>query len=355
MKLAPKKVYFALTRRNPIKIADESRSGGVPPVTTIPSQSFAFEEDGSIIEIRYAVGEKSIYPDEQSNRVSDKSVKDIIFSDGFISVNSTEKSLIKYLRESVYNEANNYPNSGFKTKFKEYNQEHEADKMLSKERKKDEASQIFFELMENQHRAKGVLRKLGVTGNGFPVRMMKGLDYVKKNPSDFIELMANPQEVALAERIEYLFQAEQTNIISYQLGKWNWEGAGEIIPVVKGENPHSYLANWTFESKEGQGVWARIKEVLDKNSGEEKVVSSKPLSATEEVMLKGLSTEDLFEKAKNKEIGAITFKSGKGFTYTDLDEEVHEMGKSKILALEFIDDNSELKDELERRIADLLK
>ena len=349
MKLAPKKVYFTLTRRNPKQIADESRAGGVPPITTLPAHSFAFEENGSIKEIRYVLGESSIEPNEQSNRVKEQSVKDIIFTDGFIGVNETERALLSYLRSSVYNEKNNYPNSGYKTKFKEIDPEEQANKFMNEAKRGAEAEELFFKLMDNQHRMKGVLRKLGITGKGHPIRMKKGLDYVKKNPDSFIKLMANPQEISLAERIEYIHLAEETNILNYQLGKWSWEGAGEIIPVAKGENPHAYFAEWTFASKEGQGVWLRVKEVLDGGSKEEpKAVSTLPLSKTHEVMMSGLSDADLLQKGKD--INVVVYERMQ-HKYTDLEGDVHEMGKSKTLASEFLSSNAEIRDELKRRIA----
>lgn len=353
MKLAPKKVYFVLTERNPKEIADESRASWYPPVSTVPCQSYAFDDNGSLVEIRYAVGESSINPDKQSNRVTENSLKDIIISDGSISVKETEKALLEYLRSSVYNEANNYPSSGFKTKFKEVSQSEEADKLISSAKRAAEAEKVFFELSENQHRMKGVLRKLGVTGKEYPVKMMKGLTYVKKNPDEFIKLMANSQEVALAERIESIYVAEQTNIITYQLGKWSWEGAGEIIPVVKGENPHSYLAEWTFESKEGQGVWKRLNEVMNANSGKDtKTVSELPISKTHEVILEGLTAADLLDKGKKMK--AIVYE-GKQFKYTDLDGDVHAMGTKKDEAHDFINKTVKIKDELKRRIAATLE
>lgn len=350
MRVQPKKLVYQLTKRNPTTVADESRAGGFPPLKSIPSDSFTFRTDGNgrteKVRIRYRAGESSIFPEKQSDFAGDP--VDLKFIDGILTVLDTETSLIDYLDTCAYNEDKNFAGSGVKTKFKRSDFEKDADNYLNEAKRASEAEAEYFTMAASPTKLRAVSRKLGINVNQ-PAWQMRMHSKVKAKPNEFLSLLANPQEMALAERTDSIFEADEKNIIRYALGKWSWTGEMDFLAVTKGFEPHAFLAEWTFTDSGGAGVWGRLKANLDKDiPTEEEIKKISETTAVESIQMDSLSESDLRKKGKNH---GLIVRTGTKTNYIDLDGVTHDMGNSNDAVDKFIRLNSEIKSELKKRIA----
>lgn len=94
--------------------------------------------------IRYCVGERFIYKDEQSENA--KQAKSVVFREGVLTLSPYESTLLEYLRTSDYNGSNPNRNPNKDILFYEYQPEIRATKSLNEEREEVEARSKVFQL-----------------------------------------------------------------------------------------------------------------------------------------------------------------------------------------------------------------
>lgn len=345
--LNQKRYTFQLTKRNPEKTAN---GRAYPPQVTIPSESVMYV-DGRPVAIRYAINEDTIIKKEQSEFA--KQAPAIALVDGHLNIGEREAMMLDYMRKTVYNSANNFEGSGFKTIFREVDYEKETADQITDLKRAGEALVEFWKMQgENQDRARAVSRRLGVNTKT-PSWILGAVKFVEKNPDEFLKFIANGKEVELAERIDALDKAAEINIIDFALGTWSWVGAGDIINVPKGQDALEELAMWTFNSGAGQTVWTRINTKLN---GDKKVEENidKVVDVTKKALLaaQDMTSEELL--AKGKEAGVVTRK-GAYFYYTIEGEDEITLGKSNTEAISLLRKENKLRNDLVLRVADFIE
>ena len=113
LKTAPKGHTIRNNSNRVFNLLKKSKEGKYPATFDIPEEDEVYMEwedkDGKQREglrhIRYAIGERSIFVDEQSSEASNKRGT-IRFIDGLLVVNEMEKTKLKYLEVCNYNKGN---------------------------------------------------------------------------------------------------------------------------------------------------------------------------------------------------------------------------------------------------------
>ena len=130
---------FNLVKRNP--------QGGYPATADIPEEDEVYmewtdkksgEEKSGLRHIRFAIGESSIYVDEQSAKAETRRGK-IKFTDGLLTVNEMEKTKIEFLEVCNYNKSNHESGTAMVGKsalFRSDASKHEARLRLNKRHQK---------------------------------------------------------------------------------------------------------------------------------------------------------------------------------------------------------------------------
>lgn len=339
-----KKYTFQLCKANPANTANGLK---YPPQVAVPSNSYMFK-DGKLIEIRYAVGESTIIKSEQSQHA--QTAPAIIITDGRVTLKEREGLALEYLRSTIFNEANNYPESGFKSLFKELDFNKIAEDATNKVKLAGEATVEFWKLhAEDSRKLRAIARRLIPSIDvKNPAWILPADSYVKRNPDEFLKFIRNTRDVEFAERLDYLVEAEERNIISFGLGSWSWVGGGEITSVPRGLDKHEELTNWTYTNSRGNEVWAKI-------AGKLKGVDVDKLAQKIERKVRGIATEvhdmDLDELiAEGKKAGVIT-REGINFAYNELDGNQILLDKSNKSINEFLEKNPKALEDLKNRIS----
>ena len=339
-----KKYTFQLTRRNPRKTAN----GLIfPPQVSVPSESYMIK-DGKLVAIRYAIGESTIIKKDQSEYA--QTAPAIILSDGRVTLKEREELALEYLRSTILNEANNYPESGFRTLFKELDFEKMTEDSVNKIKLAGKATVEFWRMQEeDQRKLKAICRRLSPSINvKTPSWLLSADSYVKRNPDEFLKILGNAQEIEFAIRLDYIIEAQERNIISFGLGSWSWVGGGEITSVAKGLNEHEELTTWTFTNSRGSELWAKI-------SGKLVNTDVDRLAKKIERKVRGVAAEvnemDLDELvAEGKKIGVIT-REGINFVYNEVDGNTITLEKSNRSINEFLEKNPKALEDLKNRIS----
>ena len=112
LKKAPKGHTIRNNSNQIFNLLKKNSKGEYPPTCDIPEEDEVYmewEEDGvpkeGLRHIRYSIGEKSIFVDEQSKEAA-KRRGTIRFTDGLLVVNEMEKTKLKYLEVCNYNKTN---------------------------------------------------------------------------------------------------------------------------------------------------------------------------------------------------------------------------------------------------------
>jgi hypothetical protein len=338
----PTNITFRLAKANPKAVAN---AGRIYPVTlSIPSEDVIYNAEGRQVRIRYAIGEESIYVSEQSEFA--KPAERTKFVDGFKTVPTKNKAQIEFLRATNFNAAITEKVEGRGTIFKEMNYEKEAEAQFDKEMSKGQAEAEFWELNKDSDKIRAIARRLGVNIKVSSWRnSMLGL--VRKSPEKFQEIVSDPQAIEFAVRLDHVHQAHSAQVITFAVGRWSWSGADAIVAVPKGANKYDYLANWTYEDKEGE---LTFKEMYAKTQG---IVGP---AAMENAQIKAESAanavshssfEDILKKARAVDI--IDWKNSR-FHYVKEDFTEVVIGKSKVEAIERLKEDPEMLTDVKRRL-----
>tara|TARA_R110000744_G_C19303000_1_gene555942 strand:+ start:431 stop:1255 length:825 start_codon:yes stop_codon:yes gene_type:complete len=251
-----KPVVFQLTRRN----EKPSIAGKNYPVShRIPSEDEVYDEEtGRNRMIRYAIGEQSIYLDEQT---SDNPVLgDIVFENGILVVQYQQVTLREFLQTSNWNKSNPDRMTTKRIIYDALDGEVDAQKNLENLEVEFHAMELLMEM--DAQKMIGYARALGVNVDRSMYEIKHDMMIMAKNqPQLFLDEISNPK----TERMQVVLDAEDERVIVVNAAKrqvfWGF-GTKEVITTVPvGIDPKAHFVDYTF-GDEGQEVFKKIKKVL---------------------------------------------------------------------------------------------
>jgi hypothetical protein len=245
--------HFKLTKRNP-KPALKGRH--YPSIKLLPSQEEIYDpETNKTRTIRYAVGESSVYKDEQPVQVV---LGDIIFQNGSIIVPYTNPTLIEFLTLSNHNADNPHRKPEKARLFKELNPAKDAEKSLELEEAVARAKALVFTLPFEEIR--GYARVLGVNVKRSVAEIKHDMvRLAEKDPKMFMAGLDDPK----TKRQQTLYDAASSGVIEVTGKGAYWKYGDEkklFTPIPTGRNGILWLAEWTLTDEEGKEVYKEIEK-----------------------------------------------------------------------------------------------
>jgi hypothetical protein len=252
-----KPVIFQLThkRKNP---ALEGRF--YPLQQRLPSIEEIYDpETETTRQIRYAVGETSIFKDEQARNVK---LADIVFQNGKVIVDKTNPKLLQFMELSNHNQGNPNRIRGKEVIFKKLDSS--ASAKASVDTIVLESQAVSLCLTTDFAKLKGYARVLGRDINVSADEIRHDMILLaKKDPKKFIDGLDDPT----TRRSQTLLDAREYGIImiSGRSVKWNiGDNKGIIINTPIGRDVMEYLSEWTMTERDGEEVYEEIKKRLEK-------------------------------------------------------------------------------------------
>lgn len=252
-----KPTVYVLTKR-----ADRPSLKGryYPGYFRMPSSEEILDEATEKIRtIRYALGEPSIYKDEQPEKVT---VGDIIFTNGTLTLDRTNPNLIQFLALSNHNEANpnRMPNKRvfFRLLDPEKSAKISVDSVINESKAVNVALTMEFSKLVGYAKVMG----MDVERSADEIRHDM-IMFAKKNPKLFMDGVDDP----VIARQTVLAKAKELGIITMdgRTVKWNTGGKGTaIITCPVGMNLAKYFAEWTMNEKDGGDVFDEIEKKVSK-------------------------------------------------------------------------------------------
>jgi hypothetical protein len=243
--------HFKLVKRNE-KPALKGRH--YPSIKILPSEEVIYDpaKDQSRT-IRYAIGEASIYKDEQPAEVV---LGDIIFQNGSIIVPYTNPSLIEFLVLSNHNTENPHRKTEKERIFVELNPARDAEQALELEEATSRAKALVFTLPFDDIR--GYARVCGVNVNRSASEIKWDMKILaEKDPVGFMAGLDDPA----TKRQQVLHDAANCGVIEIS-GKGAYWKHGDtknlITPIPAGKNGVEWMAEWTLTDEEGKTVFKEI-------------------------------------------------------------------------------------------------
>jgi hypothetical protein len=243
--------HFKLTKRN-AKPALTGRH--YPSIKVLPSEEEIYDpETNKTRTIRYAVGESSIYKDEQPQVVVKS---DIIFQNGSIIVAHTNPSLIEFLTLSNHNAENPHRKTEKRIMFKELNPAKDAEQALEIEEAQARAKALVFTLPFDE--IKGYARVCGVNTKRSASEIKHDMvTLAGKDPKGFMAGLDDP----LTKRQQVIMDACTVSVLEIS-GKGAFWKHGDtknlIIPIPAGQDGIVWFAEWTMTDEDGKDVFKEI-------------------------------------------------------------------------------------------------
>ena len=247
---------YVLSRRSE-KPATQGRH--YPVSHRIPSMDEIYDEEtGRNRMIRYAIGEQSIYVDEQT---SDNPVLgDIIFNNGTLVVQYQQVTLREFLEASNWNKSNPDRMTNKKVIYDLLDGEVDAQKSIENLEVEFHAMELLMSM--DAQKMVGYARALGVNVDRSMYEIKHDMMVMAKSqPQLFLDEISNPK----TERKQIILDAEDERVVVVNTAKrqifWGF-GAKEVITTVPiGIDPRDHFVDYTF-GDEGQEVFKKIKKVL---------------------------------------------------------------------------------------------
>jgi len=243
--------HYKLSRKN-AKPALQGRH--YPSIKVLPSEEEIYDpENNKTRTIRYAVGESSVYKDEQPNVVVKS---DIIFQNGSIIVPYTNPSLIKFLELSNHNADNPHRKTEKKIMFKELNPARDAEEALVAEEAVARAKALVFTLPFDE--IKGYARVCGVNVKRSASEIKHDMvTLAGKDPKGFMAGLDDP----MTKRQTDVMDACTVQVIEIS-GKGVYWKHGDtknlITPVPVGVDGVLWFSEWTMTNEDGKDVFKEI-------------------------------------------------------------------------------------------------
>lgn len=253
---------FVLTKR---KERPALRGRHYPGYFRLPSTDEIYDpEKDSIRTIRYAIGETSIYKEDQPEKVT---LGDIIFVNGTITVDKTNPNLIKFLQLSNHNEDNKNRVSGKAIYFKKLNPQETAKKSVDSIILESKA--VAACLGMNFEKLKGYAKVMSIDTNRSAEEIRHDMIlFAKKNPKTFMDGIDDPS----IARQSVVNDAVELGILKVEGRHVKWAGGGKgalIKTAPVGVEPVKHLAEWTMEDKDGGDLFDELeKRVAKAKAGE---------------------------------------------------------------------------------------
>lgn len=285
MKNQRQSVRFCLTNPNKPGSSNYEAKRMFPPSTNVPVIDVIYDADKKTQRtIRYIPGEKSIYMDEQSVKEAPKKRSEILFYDGWKTVDETEVLLLQYLRAVNFNQGNKHRMPNTNVIFKEFKPHEDKQVLIDKEEIeiKARASVINmpFEEMKQLAKAMGLStdREVAEIKHDLLVR-------AKQNPEKYLKQLGSKnmkQRWAIIEAID-------TNILSHnkQNATISWVGGGVIFQGAIGTDIIEDFAEYTQNTEDGKNIFTRIQKLYEKQSEKD---------------YESLSTDEIIEKCINSNL-----------------------------------------------------
>jgi len=243
--------HFKLTKRNE-KPALKGRH--YPSILILPSEEEVYDPEKNITRtIRYAIGEASIYKDEQPAQVV---LGDIIFQNGSIIVPYTNPALIQFLTLSNHNTENPHRKTEKERIFVELNHAKDAEKALELEEAVSRAKALVFTLPFEE--IKGYARVCGVnTKRSVSEIKHEMVRLAEKDPKGFMAGLDDPKN----KRQQTLYDATSCGVIEISGKGAFWKHGDEkkiITPIPAGVSGIEWFAEWTLTDEDGKEVYKEI-------------------------------------------------------------------------------------------------
>lgn len=234
-----------------------------PSLKRLPSEEEIFDPiTGKTRYIRFALGESSIYKDEQPAKVV---LADIIFQNGKIVVPNTSPNLIEFLTLSNHNADNEHRKSGKIKIFAEINKSKDAEVELEKEEIIARAKALVFSLPFED--LKGYARVCGVNLQQSPSEIKHHmLVLASKDPVGFVAGLDDP----MTKRQQIVMDALSCGIIEISGKGAFWKFGDEkniITPIPTGRDGVLWFTEWTMTDPEGDSVFKELEKKTQKLLG----------------------------------------------------------------------------------------
>jgi len=248
---------YKLTKKRP-KPALKGRY--YPSIKVVPSEDSIFDpETKRTRTIRYAVGEPSIFKDEQPKKVV---LGTIVFTNGSLRVERTNPELKQYLDLCNWNADNPNRKKGKAKMFAILDNERDAGKQIDEELDQSRAIVMVGNMDFDDLRA--YARVLGVDINrGAKEIRHDMMQLAKADPKGFVEGVDDP----LVKRHQMMLDAKEYGIIDSDNRGVYWKVGNKrnlIVPVPVGKQPIEWFAEWTMNDKDGDKVFKEISKKVDK-------------------------------------------------------------------------------------------
>ena len=252
-----KSVIYQLAQMNE---APATQGKNYPATARIPSIDEIYDEEKNTNRmIRYAIGEQSIFEDEQT---SEKPVLgDIVFTNGILPVQYNQATLKKYLEASNHNGGNPNRIESKKVLFNVIDDEFDAEQSIKDMEVEYLATDSLMKL--DAQKMVGYARAMGVDVDRSMYEIKHDMMVMaKSNPTLFMEELSNP----MIERKQVIMDAIDSMIVIEIKGKrqFVWGDSKELIFTVPvGVDSVDALTEYTFDD-EGASVFSRIKRIMSK-------------------------------------------------------------------------------------------
>ncbi len=222
-----------------------------PSIKRLPSEEEIYDpQQNKTRTIRYAIGESSIYKDDQPEKVV---LGDIIFQNGSIIVPHTSPTLIEFLTVSNHNSENPHRKQEKERIFAELNPARDAEAELDKEEAIARAKAMVFTMEFDDLR--GYARVLGVNVKRSASEIKHDmLRKAAKDPNGFMAGIDDP----ITKRQRVVMDAISCNILEVSGRGAFWKHGDEkkmITPIPSGRDGVAWFAEWTLTEKEGETVF----------------------------------------------------------------------------------------------------
>ncbi len=243
--------HFKLTKRTS---SPALRGRHYPSIKVLPSEEEIYDpQTNKTRTIRYAIGESSIYKDEQPTSVVKS---DIIFQNGSIIVPYTNPSLIEFLTLSNHNADNPHRKTEKVAMFKELNPAKDAEKSLEIEESVARAKALVFTLPFEE--IKGYARVCGVNTRKSAAEIKHDMVLLAgKDPAGFISGLDDP----LTKRQQVVMDACSVNVIEISGKGAFWKHGDQknlITPIPSGQDGIVWFSEWTMTDEDGKSVFKEI-------------------------------------------------------------------------------------------------
>lgn len=231
----------------------------------LPNECQIFENGNQRI-IRYAIGEKSIYKDEQSDdtKVPKKKQK-IEFINGILNVKKYETQLLEFMRKCEWNGSNTNRTGDKQIFFYEYNPQAGAKDLVARESAKMKAKHWCFNADWIDLKSYAMVLSVDVDRDPEEVKWEMSI-LADRDPATFMEGLKNKS----TQRKYIILEAIQLKVIveDKRQGLIKWVNGNTISQAPTGKDAVDHLVGLTFNNADGELLYEAIKDaVLPKISG----------------------------------------------------------------------------------------